>query len=402
MGKPTRVRLAAPILVCLAVVVPTAAGAGLLPEPRTPKAVFATTGDDSELLRAVPIARKPGKRDRVAMRIPPSELGTIRQGDRLRVSGEVQVSTTCVEPGSRCVGTHYQTNPTVTARIVLSPSPSADSGFFPLSPSRSQLCKQQRPNRNHHCTIAIPNTETVISDVGALPCPADGCFVELIVGAHNRKAKRGNMVVLGGDKPDGSVEQDKGRLNVIQAHGDVPAPKVTSTNDLVSSKLPLGVDDSDKEQVVYSMPIKAPQKGEVIAFDTRFTANINALHYNNFIASQVILAQHPDVTRTRGIAKRADPLNGKATEVNGFNCTLGQSGYPSPCTSVKAGALRFKRDVLDKDTGEPATIYLNVLAAAKPKLTEKIEPGDKVAVGALPHGLTVTRYASASGGVQAP
>jgi hypothetical protein len=402
MGSQTRTRLAAPILVCLAAFVPTAAGAGLLEGAKTPKPVVATTGDDSELLRAVPIARKPGKRDRVAMRIAPSDLDPIRQGDRLRVSGEVQVSTTCVESGSRCVGTHYQVNPTVTARIVLSPSPSADSGFFPLSPSRSVLCKQQRPNRNHHCTIAIPNTETAISDVGALPCPPDKCFVELIVGASNKKAKRGNMIVLGGDKPDGSVEQDKGRLNIVQAHRDVPAPKVTSTSDLVSSSLPLGVGDSDKEQVVYSMPIKAAQKGEVLAFDTRFTANIGALHYNNFIASQVILAQHPDVARTRGIAKRADPLKGKATEVNGFNCTLGQSGYPSPCTSVKAGVVRFKRDVVDKDTGEPATIYLNVLAAAKPKLAEKVEPGDKVAVGALPDGLTVTRYGSSSGGVTAP
>ena len=40
------------------------------------------------------------------------------------------------------------------------PSPKADSGFLPLSASRTVLCKQRRPNRNHHCTIAIPNTET--------------------------------------------------------------------------------------------------------------------------------------------------------------------------------------------------------------------------------------------------
>ena len=48
--------------------------------------------------------------------------------------------------------------------------------------------------------------------------------MNLIVGAQNKKAKRGDVVVLGGDQPDGSVEQDKGRLNVIQAHANVPAP----------------------------------------------------------------------------------------------------------------------------------------------------------------------------------
>src|SRR5687768_4428846 len=104
MGAAPQMRLAAPIVVCLAVLVPATAGAGLAQEGKTAKADLATTGDDSEVLRAVPIARKPGKRDRVAMRIAPSDFGPIREGDRLRVSGEVQVSTTCVENGSRCIG----------------------------------------------------------------------------------------------------------------------------------------------------------------------------------------------------------------------------------------------------------------------------------------------------------
>src|SRR5204862_8012054 len=99
--------------------------------------------------------------------------------------------TTGVEPGPRCVGTSYEINPTLTARIVLSPSPNAESGLLPLSPSRSVLCKQQRPNRNHHCTIAIPNTETSISDPKALPCQPDACYLEMIVGATSKKAKRG-------------------------------------------------------------------------------------------------------------------------------------------------------------------------------------------------------------------
>jgi hypothetical protein len=395
-------RLAALICTLLALAIPAGAGAGILPTPKPPKPVLATTGSDSELLTTLPVARQPGARDRVAMRLDPTTLDPIEAGDRLRASAEVQVSTTCVDPGPRCVGTNYGINPTVTARIVLSPSPKADSGFLPLSPSHSVLCKQQRPNRNHHCTIAIPNTETTISDLSALPCPPSACYVDLIVGAVNKHAKRGNVVVLGADRPDGTVTQDKGRLNVVQAHADVPAPTVISSDSLVNTELPLTINDSEKRRVVYSVPIPAPQKGEVLAFDARYLTGISALHFNTFISSRVITAAEPNDTKALKFAKNAIPLKGQATESNGFNCTLGASGYANACTTVKAGAVRFTRDVVDNDTGEPATVYLNVLAGAKPLLAEKVDDSDKVSLGSLPGGLTVARYGTASGGVQAP
>jgi len=353
---------------------------------------MATSGDNGELIKRIPIARKPGARDRVAFRLDPSTFDPIAVGDRLEAGGEVQVSTTCVAPGARCVGRSYDINPTVTARIVLSPSPKANAGFLPLTPSRTVLCKQQRPNRNHHCTIAIPNTQTVITDLAALPCPPSGCYVNLIVGAVNKKAKGGDVVVLGADRPDASVAQDKGRVNLVQAHPDVPAPTSAATEALVNTQLPLTIDDSEKRRTVYSMPIVAPLKGEVLSFDSSFTTNISALRFNTFISSRVIIATDPTATKSSGIAKNAIPLKGQATESNGFNCTLGRSGYANPCTTVKAGSVRFARDVVDKSTGAPATVYLNVLAGAKPLLAEKVNDLDKVTLGALPGGLVVRRY----------
>jgi hypothetical protein len=384
-------RLAAPILLLFALAIPAGAAAGILTPP-PPSASLATTGSDSELINRIPIARTPGARDRVAMRLDPTTLDPIAVGDRLRASGEVQMSTTCVDPSARCVGSSYDLNPTLTARIVLSPSPEANSGFLPLSPSRTVLCKQRRPNRNHHCTLAIPNTETTITDLAALPCPPTACYVNLIVGAINKKAKKGNVVVLGADRPDGSVTQDKGRLDMVQAHAAVPAPAVSSSEALVNTELPLTISDSEKRRVVYSVPIEAPQKGEVLAFDASFLTGISALRFNTFISSRVITAETPTDTKSTGLAKNAIPLKGQATESNGFNCTLGASGYANPCTTVKAGAVEFSRDVVDKTTGVPATIYVNVLAGAKPLLAEKVDESDRVSLGSLPGGLTVSRY----------
>jgi hypothetical protein len=365
------------------------ASAGVLPQPLP---VLATTGDSSEQLQRIPIARKPGARDRVAMRLDPSALEPIEAGDRLRASAEVQISTTCVERGPRCVGRSYDMNPTITARIVLSPSPEANSGFLPLSESRSVLCKQRRPNRNHHCTIAIPNTETQITDLAALPCKPAACYVNLIVGARNKKARRGDVVVLGADQPDGSVEQDKGRLNVVQSHADVPAPTLTASEQLVNADLPLTIDDSEKRRVVYSVPIPAPRAGEVLAFDATFITGISALRFNTFISSRVIVATDPAKTKSTGKAKTAIALKGQATESNGFNCTLGASGYANPCTTRKAGAAVFLEDVVENRTGAPKTLYLNVLAGAKPLLAEKVDETDRVSLAPAPGGLTVARF----------
>jgi hypothetical protein len=380
-------------LIALALFAAPAAATKAPVVPSATAATYATSGDNSERLKGVPISKRPGKLDRVAMSIAPDQYDPIQVGDRLRVSGEVQVSTTCVEPGARCVGTHYEINPKVTARIVLSPGPLASDGFLPLSDSKTQMCKQRRPNRNHHCTIALPNTETTISDLAALPCPPEACYINLIVGAASPKAKRGNKVVLGGDQPDGSVEQDKGRLNVVQAHPTVPLPQTSQTSTLVEPSLPLTIGDSEKRRVVYSLPIVAPQQGEILTFDTSFRTDISALRFNTFISSRVILAETPTSAKSTGLAKRATAYKGQGTESNGFNCTLGPSGYPNPCTTVKAGALQITRKFKTVYGEELTTLYLNVLAGAKPLLSErKVTDDQVVSLGATEQGLIAARY----------
>ena len=367
-----------------------AASAGAAKAPDL--AVFATSGDNSELRKAIPIGKTQNARPRIAMSLTPDQFEPIVPGDRLVASGEVQVSTTCVKQEPRCVGRNYDINPKITARIVLSSGQDAAAPSIPLSGTTERLCKQQRPNRNHHCTLAIPNSETTIGDLAALPCAPTACFVNLIVTASNKHAKRGNVVVLGADRPDGSVAQDKGRVNLGQAHAAAPGPSVSASNQLVNPDLPLTITDSEKRRVVYSVPIAAPQKGEILTFDASFVAGISAVHFNTFISSRVITAETPTSTDARGIAKNAIPLKGQATESNGFNCTLGSSGFPNPCTVVKAGGVEFSRDVFDKSTGQPATVYLNVLGAAKPLLAEKVNEIDKVSLGATTSGFTVSRY----------
>jgi hypothetical protein len=353
---------------------------------------YATTGNNSELVRFVPIAKQEHEKERVVMSLGPEELPSLEGGDRLWANGEVQVSTTCVIEEPRCHGRRYQINPWISARLVLAAGPDPTAPALALSAERVVHCKQTRPNRNHHCTLALPTFETVV-DVAALPCPPDACYANLILGAWARKAKRGNLVVLGADLPDGEVEQDKGRINLItQSPGD-PLPVESSSAALVSDALPLDEPDKVKRRVVHSVEIPDARKGDVLAVDTSYTASIDDVRFNTFIGSRVIVADDPLSTRPSGIAKEVVRSNGNATEHNGFNCTLGASGYSNPCLVVKAGATRITRDAVD-DQGQPIPLYVNVVAGASPKFPEGPGPFGSVSLSPA-GGLRVLRFPAA-------
>jgi hypothetical protein len=350
---------------------------------------LSTTGNDSELVRAIPIATEQYQNERVVMSLGPEKLPALENGDRLRVSGEVQVSTTCVFRGPRCVGRRYDFNPWISARLILAPSLSAIAPGQTLA-QRTVHCKQRRPKRNHHCTLAFPNLEVGPIDTAALPCPANGCYVNMVVGAFAGKARRGNRVVLGGDRPDGGIVQDKGRLNVVTEPSAAPTPIESTSAQLVSDALPLAEGSKVKRRVIYSVEIPAARRGDVLAFDASYLASIDHLPYNTFLGSRVIVADSPLSTDPSGIAKQVALFGGDASENNGFNCTHSPSGYTTPCTVVKAGATRITRDAVDGQ-GSPVPLYVNVVAAAAPKLSVDVKPHQ--VVGVTPSGgLRVLRF----------
>ena len=385
-----RIALALAALVALTAPAGTRAGE---PNPAVPEASVDSTGNNSELVSSVPIATSPGLSDTVVMSLGPDDLPRLEAGDRLEVSSEVQVSTTCVVPGQRCVGSSYTFSPTITARVVLSSSTDPAAPAITLSETKQVRCKQRRPQRNHHCTLVFPNLQTSIADPATLPCPDNACYVNLILSASNKRAAKGNVVVLGADRPDGSVKRDKGRLNVVHSRVDTPGPAELSSTTPVSTSLPLNEGKILKRRVIYSVAIPAPKKGEVLTADGSFVSTIDNLPFNTFISSRVIVAETPTSIEPAGLATSSSQFGGDLTESNGFNCTQGASGFATPCTTVKAGAARITRDAVVDTAGTPATLYVNLVASGKPLLypMQRLKKFHRVKV-TPGSGLRVLRY----------
>lgn len=332
-----------------------------------PAARLIATGQESELVRSVGIKRTRRASERVVMSIGPGRLGNLADGDRLAVSSEVQVSTTCADRGRRCVGRRYHFGPIVTARVVLFGHGKRGTHGRPLSGRKRVTCWQRRPNRNHHCTLTIGGGGGTI-DQSKMPCAPDRCHVNLVVGAHHRRARRGHRVILGGDRPDGRVVQDKGRLNVVTLPAERPPRTRVRVGELLKRSLPVRPRSGSRRRVVYSVAVPELRAGEVLVADGRFATRIGALRYNAFVSARMILADRPGAVRVTKVVRPIASREGRFGEHNGFNCTQGRSGYRTPCVTRKAGAVRIRRDAVDAKTGKPITLYVNLVASARPRL----------------------------------
>ena len=107
----------------------------------------------------------------------------------------------------------------------------------------------------------------------------------------------------------------------------------------------------------------------------------------------MIVAETPTSIEPAGLATSSSQFGGDLTETNGFNCTQGASGFATPCTTVKAGAARITRDAVVDTAGTPATLYVNLVASAKPLLypMQRLKKFHRVTI-TPGSGLRVLRY----------
>lgn len=356
----------------------------------------ASTGNGSERVKTIPITRRSQAHPVSVMSLSPGRLPALRRGDRLRVSAEVQVSTTCVDNSARCVGRPYGFSPNVGARLVLARGAAATGGGAAeaLSGRSTLQCSQRRPNRNHHCVLVFGGVEKRIRNLGRLPCRPGDCHVNLVVDAHDRQARSGNLLEIGADRPNGEVIGDKGRVDaVLFRSGPKPESHTSRTRDRVHASIPIGSERSGGDRVVYSVRLPHLRRNDVLVAEARQTTSIGALPYSAFISSQLTLTEGREKPNPGRFAREVSHLGGQATETNGFNCTQGASAFRTPCVTRKAGVLAMRRDAVTPD-GRDRPLYLNLTCRSIPKLATA-RPGDSASV--LSGYLRVTRY-PASGG----
>ena len=355
----------------------------------------AHSGLNAEKVKTVPITRRAGAKPRVAMTLPPDEVGSIRDGDAVYASGEVEVSVTCLEPMPKCVGKIYHFSPYVRARLVLAPSATArkPSNTTPITPWKRIQCSQKLPNRNHHCVIALDGRRDV-SGGTALAC--DRCYVSMLLEAYHGSARRGQVVVVGSDS-DSGIRQDKGTLNSALLHHGGTKGQVVTTRKPSTRRVPVASQGGAgfEKKVVLSRRLVGLKRGEQVLVDGRIRVRTGHLRYGTLLQTQVVLSDKRWSVRRNGVAAKVGSDKGIITAQNGFNCTRGPSAHRSPCLVRKLGAFTVLRDAVRKPLrGEGPAVpqFVNLVMQTKAEYGgERHRSSDTVRI-ARKGALRVTRF----------
>lgn len=380
-GRSRVVCMAALLALAIASILPAAAGArpGQAKESRVR---VATSGDFSERLETLSVGRSPASGGEVVMSLTPKRLPSVREGDRLEISTELQVTVDCRKPSARCIGHPYDYNPDIELQLILgsSASDAGGPGAIAVGAPRHEICRQRLPDREHHCVIVFERTLPRLS--GSAPCLAHRCFVNLVAAASDSRARQGDYVAVGGLRPNGSVPQDRSRLNVVRVH---PAGKLRSKGATATARVEHRLHLDQRREVIYSQRLRGLSRGEQLVVDATARVDIGALPYNVVLSSQLILTDRPGAT-DRGLAKSVASMRGEFDEGNGFNCTQNLG----TCTIQKVGVIEMKRSATR--AGRPADLYATLVTRAGPKHLEA-RTSDRVEV-LQGGGLTVDRYAA--------
>jgi hypothetical protein len=343
----------------------------------------ATTGNGSELVKTLPITRKRGAEQRVVMSMRPRTLPSLARGDHLRLTSELQITVNCAFPSPRCVGPIYRYDPVLRAHLIIAPNPGATGGPGTLAVSGYQrdTCTEHKPDREHHCVLVFTQAGLVIRREDQLPCPIDDCYVNLVADAHSGHAKPGDVVLVGGNRPDGTIPQDRGRINAIRYRG-VTAPDFPST--ATHNRLITAIPPDFQRRVVYSKRLNGLRAREQLAVSAGMRTDITHVPYAVRTSSRLILADSPTATRQGGFVKRVAGLNGEISENNGFNCTQDKG----TCVTRKVGVLEMRRDAVDGQ-GRSVPLYVNMVTVFGPKVVDA-HPGDRILLRG--GGIRVTRF----------
>lgn len=381
----TRAHLLAVAVCALATVASIATGASAQDGGSGPHVLVNTTGNESELRKAVPITKQSGAKPKVVMSMGPTGLPSLASGDKLQATGEVEVTTDCLEPGVRCVGKPYTYNPIVQVRIVLANGPDVTGGVGALDLGAQRLkCRQRLPDRKHHCVITFADATIDIADRGQLPCAEGSCHLNMVVDAHSPKAKeKGRKLLIGEDEPDGTVVPDKGRLNAIRfAPGSQPTVPPEITNTPLVPSVPVR---KAGKNVIFSQELTGLERNDQLEIFAGFTTTIDHLPYNVLNRTRVILGPTATATGPGKDVKDLTEPKGEISEANGYNCT-----QRNPvCPTNKVGVITMRKTA-ENDAGDPIPLYANVVFDA-------VKPGAEApasdAIPILPGGgLSVTTF----------
>jgi hypothetical protein len=342
-----------------------------------------STDTDPERVLELPISRKKGADRRVVMSLGPdgppySSMPDLEGGDRIEVSGELELTTDAPEAGKACVRKPYRYEPKIDARLLLADEPQVTEPdrehAVPLGPILHETCEQRR----HHTLVVFKDVSLTVPDRGL---PWEGpSHLNLVVDAYHGDAEEGQVLLVGQNEPataskPAHAEGNMGKLNVVRLRA-APAPTARRlmARESRNSHVPVL---KERRTVIYSLRLVDLEEGEQLLMEAEVHIH-NPHDYAARVSTEVVVGDSHLATDPTGRAAEVCPFRCQIGKFNGTNCLPG-----STLTVRKVGTMRIL-----ESAHQPLFVNLAV-TSSDPEGT----PGPHDAVEVLPNGfLEVRRF----------
>ena len=363
--------------------------------PTAPLVRVSWTGKgEVERCSTIPITRVPGEKAVPVISFGPGKdvdtsVPSLQPGDRLEIAAEVEVTTDLTprqavanaKDDGNPTGVPYGYAPAVTAQLLLARSPDI---ALPKRDHAIGIGRVQQINLSHdqhHAVFVFDGA----ADRSAFQVPKAGVpwgaesYVNLVLDASHPDAKLGNVLLIGQNEFDGTVEGDMGAICALRFRPRTQTePTAVTTGRLVSSSLSM---QTMAKRVIYSMPLENLAANEQLRVRASVDTTMRGAAFPARVKVRAFLAESPgqvDPSDGESYVGQVASSRGQVTKGNGFNCMPGLE----LTRYKKVGILRMLKSSDRK-------LYLNVVAGSgnPDKVTKPID------VGVLRSGyLSVTRY----------
>lgn len=311
-----------------------------------------------------------------------TSLPDLEPGDELEVGVELEVTVDLTPKqaaenarhGGKPTGKPYDYAPAVVAALLLSGDPEETD---PKAEKALPIGEAERLKLSHeqHHGLFVFSRKLRVSKAG-LPWRS-GTRVNLVLSASHSRAEPGQVLLIGQNEFDGSVETDMAALCAIRfrpAGGDLPRAKFE--RDLQVSALPIA---QSEWKVVSALRLSGLSKGEQLLARAELKASTRSCGSVGRLKARLFLADTPTQREPSGqsYAASVSSSTGHLTKANGSNCLPDSREQ----TFRKIGVLRITRAV-------ERPLYLN-LSVQTGNPEKRPDPGDLELVAAE---LGVTRF----------
>ena len=353
---------------------PASAGAGH-PRRSPTKAELATTGNDSELIESVPIATQAGRR-RAGRDVARTRAAAapIEVGDRLRVSGEVQVSTTCVDARAALRRPPLRVQPDDHRADRALAEPEGRLGLPAAVASRSGALQAAAPEPKPPLHARDPEHR----DADRRPRGAAVRRRRLLREPDRRRLEQEGRSAATSSCSAATSPTARSRRTRAGSTWSRRAPTSrrrpsARAATLVNAVAAADEGDSEKRRVIHSVADRRAAQGRGARLRRRASSTDDqraALQHLHLLAGDP--RRRPDRRPSRpGWRRPRSRSRAQAHRVERLQLHPGRERLREPVHDAsrraRSGSPRRGR----QRTGEPATLYLNLVAAAKPLLAEK-------------------------------